>query len=148
MSTPEKQPAPRHTHESRLPDLHADADPMFPRPDPRLIDALTGRDAGAERAVALKTRRAVYHAVMDQRSERNQGRRNLLFALLLTGALTLALAPALWAGIDDLLGGETLLDLPGMLVALGMTLFAAVAAVLFLVGGERRAPHAARSGRQ
>ncbi len=118
------------------------------KPDPRVVDALTGRDADAERAVALRTRRAVYHAVMDQRNERDQGRRHLLFALLLTGVLTLALAPALWVGIDDLLGGETLLDLPGMLVALGMTLFAAVAAVLFLLGGERQAPHAARSGRR
>ena len=153
MSKPENELASQRTHRSSRPGLHADTDLIFPRPDPRvadprLIDALTGRDAGAERAVALKTRRAVYHAVMDQRSERDQGRRSLLFALLLTGALTLALAPALWAGIDDLLGGETLLDLPGMLVALGMTLFAAVAAVLFLLGGERRAPHASRSGRR
>lgn len=113
-------------------------------PDARVVDALTGRNAEGERAVALRTRRAVYHAVMDQRNERDQSRRNLLLALLLTGALTLALAPALWVGMDDLLGGETLLDLPGMLVALGMTLFAAVAAVLFLLGGERQAPRGAR----
>ncbi len=153
MSAPEESYG---THSGRVSldsAFPADADPLFRRsdlrvPDPRVVDALTGRDAGAERAVALRTRRAVYHAVMDHRSERDQGRRNLLFALLLTGALTLALAPALWAGIDDLLGGETLLDLPGMLVALGMTLFAAVAAVLFLLGGERRAPQTARSGRR
>ncbi len=117
-------------------------------PDPRLLDALTGRDAAAERAVSLRTRRAVFHALVERRSGQQQGRRNMMLALLLTGVLTFALAPALWAGMDDLLGGENLLDLPGMLVALGMTLFAAVAAVLFLVGGERRTPQTVRNVRR
>ena len=115
--------------------------------DPRLLDALCGRDAALERAVALRTRRAVHHALAERRSGREQGRRNLLLALLLTGVLTVALAPALWAGMDDLLGGETLLDLPGMLAALGMTLFAAVASVLFLLSRERT-PHPARDERR
>ena len=118
------------------------------RPDPRVVAALSGSDAVADRALALRTRRAVYNAVMDQRTHREQERRNLFIALLITGALTLALAPALWAGIDDMLGGDNLLDLPGMLIALGMTLLAAVAAVLFLLGGDRRAPQAARSQRR
>ena len=118
------------------------------RPDPRVVAALSGSDAVADRALALRTRRAVYNAVMDRRTDREQERRNLFIALLITGALTLALAPALWAGIDDMLGGENLLDLPGMLIALGMTLLAAVAAVLFLLGGDRRAPQAARSQRR
>ena len=134
----------------RLPDPRL-PDPRLPDPrlpDPRILAALTGTDAVRDRALALRTRRAVYNAVMDRRTDREQGRRNLFIALLITGALTLALAPALWAGIDDMIGGETLLDLPGMLAALGMTLFAAVAAVLFLVGGDHRAPQAARSQRR
>ena len=117
-------------------------------PDPRVLDALTGRDASAERAVSLRTRRAVFHALAERRNGRQQDRRNMMLALLLTGVLTFALAPALWAGMDDLLGGENLLDLPGMLIALGSTLFAAVAAVLFLLGGERRAPQAVRNVRR
>ncbi len=107
-------------------------------PDRQVIAALTGHDAPADRALSLRTRRAVYNAVMDQRTDREQGRKNLVIALLLTGGLTIALAPALWSGIDDMLAGETLLDLPGMLVALGMTLFGAVAAGLFLLGGDRQ----------
>ena len=116
--------------------------------DPDVLDALTGKNAPADRAVALRTRRAVYNALVDRRSSQRQSRRHLFIALLLTGLLTLALAPAIWAGIDDMLGGETLLDLPGMLAALGMTLFAAVAAVLFLLGGDRRTPQIIRNQRR
>ena len=111
--------------------------------DSQLLAALTGTDATADRALSLRTRRAVYNAGMVRRTDRELGRRNLSVAVLVTGALTLALAPALWSGIDDMLGGETLLDLPGMLVALGMTLFAAVAAVLFLLGNDRQTPQTA-----
>ena len=106
-------------------------------PDPNLVAALSGSNASADRALALRTRRAIYNALVDRRANREQGRRHLFIALLLTGGLTLALAPALWAGIDDMLAGETLFDLPGMLAALGMTLFAAVAAVLFLLSDDR-----------
>ena len=116
-----------------------------PKPnDPGLLAALTGTDAARERAVSLRTRRAVYKALVTRRADRQDGRRNLLVALAMAGALALALAPALWAGVDDLLGGETLLDLPGMLVLLGVTLCAAVAAVLFLLGDDRRAALPAR----
>ncbi|RRA48588.1 hypothetical protein [Acidipila sp. EB88] len=113
------------------------------RPDPGLLAALTGGDAAANRALSLRTRRAVYNEAVRYRSDQRQDRRGLSIAFLITGALTLALAPALWAGIDDMLGGETLLDLPGMLVALAITMFAAVAAVLSLVGSERRTPQMA-----
>lgn len=116
-----------------------------PRADASVIAALTGQNAQADRALAMRTRRAVYNTVMDRRVDREQDRRHLVIALLITGALTLALAPAIWSGIDDMLGGETLLDLPGMLVALGMTLFAAVAAVLFLLGGDQRTPQVVRN---
>ncbi len=126
----------------------SEKDPFYSLPDARLLDAVTGRDATSERAVSLRTRRAVYHMLAERRSEREQGRRNLLLALLLTGLVTFALAPALWAGMDDLLGGENLLDLPGMLIALGMTLFAAVASVLFLLSRERAAPHTVRNPRR
>lgn len=126
-----------------MPDLQT------PSRDSQLLAALTGTDAAADRALSLRTRRAVYNAGMARRTDRELGRRNLSVAVLVTGALTLALAPALWAGIDDMLGGETLFDLPGMLVALGMTLFAAVAAVLFLLGDDRRTPQtAARNQRR
>jgi hypothetical protein len=105
--------------------------------DPRLLAALTGKDAGAERAVALRTRRAVFNSVASKRTERAEGRRSMVIALLITGCLIFALAPTLWSGMEDMLGGDALTDLPGMVIALCMTLFAAVAAVLFLMQSDR-----------
>ena len=119
-----------------------------PRPDPRVIAALSGEEAARERALALKTRRSVFNAMASRRSDSAGERRSLLLALLLTGALTLALAPALWAGVDDVLAGESILELPGMLAAFGVTLIAAMAAALFLISGERRAPEHARRQRR
>ncbi len=109
------------------------------QPDPRVLAALSGAEAGSDRALALRTRRAVYHTLTARRSDRMQERRSLLLALLLTGTLAIALAPAIWAGADELFGGGSLLDLPGMLIALGITFSFAVAAVLLLVVRDRRA---------
>lgn len=116
-----------------------------PQPDPQIIAALAGRDASRDRALALRTRRAVSSALSRRRAERAQERRSLLLAFLLTLALAFALAPAIWAGFDELTGGA-LLDLPGMLLALGVTLSLAVAAVLVLLFDDRRRPAQARAG--
>ncbi len=116
-----------------------DSQPV-PQPDPQVIAALSGAHASQDRALALRTRRAVSSTLRWHRIDRAQERRSLLLALLLTLALAFALAPAIWAGFDELTGGGTLLDLPGMLLALGVTLSLAVAAVLFLLLGDRRRP--------
>ncbi len=108
------------------------------QPDPRVLAALSGAEAGSDRALALRTRRAVYHALAARRTDRTQERRSLLLALLLTGTLAIALAPALWAGADELFGGGSLLDLSGMLIALGITFSFAVAAVLLIVLRDMR----------
>ncbi len=126
--------------------------PPAGNPDPRVLATLVGTDAAGDRRVALKTRRAVFNAVAKQRADREHERRNVWVALLLTGALALALAPALWAGMDAVLGGENLLDLPGMMIALGAALSAAVAAALFLISGDvsggGRSPERPRNGRR
>ena len=107
------------------------------QPDPQVLTALSGADASRDRLLVLRTRRTVAGALNRRRADRAQERRSLVLALLLTLALAFALAPAIWAGFDELTGGA-LLDLPGMLLALGITLSLAVAAVLFLLLGERR----------
>jgi hypothetical protein len=117
-------------------DMHADMQVNGGRPDPKVLAALTGTDAAGELAVSLRTRRAVFNAVMSRRTDRAEGRRNLFLALLVTGGLVFALAPTVWSGMEDLLGGDTLTDLPGMVAALCMTLFAAVVAVLFLMRSD------------
>jgi hypothetical protein len=105
--------------------------------DPEVMDSLMGGNATADRALALRTRRAIYSAQVARRSDREQGRRQFFIILLIAGAFVFAMAPALWAAVDDLLGGETLLDLPGMVIAFGITLFAALASVFSLLTRER-----------
>jgi hypothetical protein len=103
-----------------------------------LIAALSGLNAHRERALSNRTRRAVHDAATDIREGRNVGRRSTAIALLTLAGFLMLLSPAIWSSIDDALGGGTLLDLPGIVAALAFTLFAAVAAVLFLIGGQGR----------
>jgi hypothetical protein len=102
-----------------------------------LVAALTGLDANRDRALTGRTRRAVHGAAADLREGRQLSRRSSAIALLTLAGLLMLLSPAIWNSVDELLGGEFLLDLPGTVAALAFTLFAAVAAVLFLLGGER-----------
>jgi hypothetical protein len=101
-----------------------------------LVASLSGLDANRDRALTNRTRRAVQDAAADLREGRHLGRRSGAIALLTMAGLLMLLSPAIWNSVDDVLGGEFLLDLPGMVAALAFTLFAAVAAVLFLVSGQ------------
>ena len=103
-----------------------------------LIAALSGLDASRERALGNRTRRAVHNAAADLEEGRHLGRRSGAIALLVLAGFLMLLSPAIWSSVDDVLGGEFMLDLPGMVAALAFTLFAAIAAVLFLVGGQGR----------
>jgi hypothetical protein len=71
-----------------------------------LLEALAGKQAGRERAVAEKTRRVVLASagvMKDQRADRKRSK-----ALALAGFLVmlLALGPFVWRASDDLIGGE------------------------------------------
>jgi hypothetical protein len=101
-----------------------------------LLAALNGLDAQRDRALTNRTRRAVNDAATDLREGRNLGRRSSAIALVTLAGFLMLLTPAIWSSIDDMFGGGTLLDLPGIVGALAFTLFAAVAAVLFLIGGQ------------
>ena len=117
-------------------------------PDPGVLAALSGNDAASERALALRTRRAVFNAARDRRADQAQSHRNLSVALLIAVAVVMMLMPAIWSGVEDLNSGAALSDLPVMLAALGMTLAAAIAAVLFLLGDDRRSSQHARHTRR
>ncbi len=101
-----------------------------------LITALAGLEADSERSVVQRTRRNVYIAAVAQHEGRSLNRRHVGIAIMVAAVLFVLLAPALWSGVDDLLGGEHLTDLPGLLAAFVFTLFAGVAAVLFLLSGR------------
>jgi hypothetical protein len=112
--------------------------------DAQLIDALNGLDAGRSRALANRTRRAVHAAAVEMHESRAGNRRNSAIALAVLAGILMLLSPAIWNSVDELTGGEFVLDLPGMVAAMAFTLFAAIAAALFLIGGDRGAPHSRR----
>jgi hypothetical protein len=114
--------------------------------DQELLSALTS--GGRDRAVGLKTRRAVFNASREMQAGRAMGRRNLFIALLTSGAVTLLLVPAIWSGLNEMLGGATLVDTPVMLAALGMMLFSGVGAALFLLRDDPRVSRSARHPRR
>jgi hypothetical protein len=109
-------------------------------PDAALLAALSGTDSLRAQEVSRRTRRAVLSTLGDLDLERSNRRRGTMLGLLLAAVLLVGLSPALWNAVDETLGGEFPLDVPGMVGALTFTLFAAVAAVLCWIGmhGGRR----------
>ena len=103
-----------------------------PHPDREgLLRAVSGRDAGARHSVVERTRRAVRIADQSRREHARQGRSSMAVALFALGGILLVLAPVLWRGVDDLLGGEHLGDLPTQVALFCALLLMAVVAALF-----------------
>jgi protein-S-isoprenylcysteine O-methyltransferase Ste14 len=96
-----------------------------------LLRAVSGHDAAAHQPVVERTRRAVRIADQSRREHARQGRSSIGVALFAIGAILLVLAPVLWSGIDDLLGGEHLADLPTQVALFSGVLLMAVVAALF-----------------
>ncbi len=100
--------------------------------DERLVEALSGMNASADRALVQRTRRRVLDTVMEHRSQQVLRRRSTGIAILVLAVFFVVLSPAIWSGIDDLLGGEHVFDLPEMAMALILMLFCAILGALFL----------------
>jgi hypothetical protein len=103
-----------------------------------LLAALSGLDANRDRALTNRTRRAVHEASATLQEGRHLSRKSTGIAILTLAGFIVLLSPAIWNSVDDMLGGDFQLDTPGIVAAMAFTLFAAVAAVLFLVGGQSR----------
>ncbi len=69
-------------------------------------------DGDANRRVTQKTRRAVRDAVISTQEKRSRQRRNLGFAILGFVSMLVLLGPAVWNGVEEVLGEEPLFDLP------------------------------------
>jgi hypothetical protein len=87
-------------------------------------------DYDANLVVAQRTRRAVRDAVISIQERRMRHLRSTGFALIGFLFLMVLLAPAIWNGLEDLLAGEHLFDLPPMIAFLILMLFPAMLAAL------------------
>ena len=95
-------------------------------------------DYDANLRLAQKTRRAVRDEVISTQERRARQRHNLGWALMGFGFLLLLLAPAMWSGLEDLLAGEHLFDLPALVTCLILMLFTAMFAALIAVWKSRQ----------
>jgi hypothetical protein len=103
-----------------------------------LARSIVWSDCDATLALAQKTRRAVRDEVISTQERRVRARRNLGFAICSFVGLFVLLAPAIWNGLEDLLAGEHLFDLPTLVACLILMLFSTMLAVLIAVWREQR----------
>ena len=95
-------------------------------------------DYDADLRVAQKTRLAVRDAVISNQEGRVRRRRNMGMAILGFVALLVLLGPPLWNGLEDLLAGEHIFDLPTMVALFILMLLPAILAALIAVWKGQR----------
>jgi hypothetical protein len=106
--------------------------------DRDLLAALTGTQAGRDRAVAFRTRRVVLasHGVMqDQKAGR---KRSLALALAGILLVVLAMGPFVWRVVDDIIGGEHWEDVATQVSLWIGILFPALLAAALVAGWMRQ----------
>lgn len=107
-----------------------------------MVRSIPLMDCDANRVVTQRTRRAVRDAVISTQEKRTRQRRNLGFAILGFVSMLVLLGPAIWNGVEDLLGEEPLFDLPTQLAFLiAMLLLAMLAALIAVWKGQHNVQH-------
>lgn len=102
--------------------------------------SLLGGDA--DRLITQKTRRAVRDAVITTQEKRARQRRSLGLAILGFVSMLVLLGPAIWTGVEELLGEEPLFDLSTQISFLIAMLFLAMLAALIAVWkGQHNVQH-------
>ncbi len=95
--------------------------------------SIAGLDFEANLKLTQKTRCAVRDAVISSQEKRMRQRRNLGFAILGFVFMLVLLGPAIWSGMEDLLGDERLFDMPTQIAFLLAMLFLGMLAALIAV---------------
>ena len=109
---------------------------------PAVMRSASLMDGDANRLVMQKTRRAVRDAVISTQEQRSRHRRNLGLAILSFVFMLVLLGPAVWTGVEELLGEEPLFDLPTQIAFLIAMLFLAMLAALIAVWkGQHNVQH-------
>jgi hypothetical protein len=113
-----------------------------PEKIPGLMRSASLMDGDANRLVTQRTRRAVRDAVISIQEQRSRHRRNLGLAILSFVSMLVLLGPAVWTGVEELLGEEPLFDVPTQIAFLiGMLLLAMLAALIAVWKGQRNVQH-------
>jgi hypothetical protein len=103
-----------------------------------LVSALTGNQAGRERAVAHRTRRVVMASLgvmLEQKAGRKHSRAVAVAASLL---VVLGLGPFFWRVADDLIGGEHISDVATQFSLWVCILCPAMLAAALVAGWSRK----------
>jgi hypothetical protein len=95
-----------------------------------LARSIAWPDYDANLRLAQKTRRAVRDEVISSQERRVRQLRVMGLALFGFLCLMVLLAPAIWNGLEDILAGEHILDLPAQVALLTLMLFPAMLAAL------------------
>jgi hypothetical protein len=103
------------------------------RPPADAAGSIAWPDFEANLVLAQKTRRAVRDAVISTQEQRTRQRRNLGFVILGFVSMLVLLGPAVWTGVEELLGEEPLFDMPTQIAFLITLLFLAMLAALIAV---------------
>jgi hypothetical protein len=113
-----------------------------PEKTPGLLRAASLMDGDANRLVTQKTRRAVRDAVISTQEQRSRHRRNLGLAILSFVSMLVLLGPAIWTGVEELLGEEPVFDVSTQITFLiGMLLLATLAALIAVWKGQHSVQH-------
>lgn len=114
--------------------------PLGPPKD--VARSIAWMDSDANLVLAQKTRRAVRDEVISIQERRVRQRRSLALAIIGFVSLLVMLGPALWIGMEDLLAGERLFDLPNQVAFLiAMLLLAMLAALIAVWKGQHHVQH-------
>jgi hypothetical protein len=110
------------------------------------VRSIAWPDGDANLVVAQKTRRAVRDAVISTQERRTRQRRNLGFVILGFVSMLVLVGPAVWSGVEELLGEEPLFDMPSQIAFLITLLFLAMLAALIAVWKGKHNVHHDRRG--
>lgn len=93
------------------------AAPSVESSSPDLLNALAGKDASRDQAVAHRTRRVVLGSLGVLKDQKQTGSRARSLALAITVIVFALIAPLVWEATDSLIAGEHLAD-PGSQLSL------------------------------
>jgi hypothetical protein len=109
-----------------------------PSADTDLLSALTGLQAGRERAVAHRTRRVVLASLGVMQDQKADRKRNRAVATAFVLVVLLAIGPFIWHVADDLIEGEHVSDIATQFSLLFCVFVPALVAAVLVAGWTRR----------